>query len=142
MKYIFSLISCFCFVLGAYSQSVVGKWKTIDDETGKIRSLVEITEKGGKVSGHILKLFRAPGEDKDPVCVKCPGDRKDKKIIGMEIVSGLEQKDEKWMRDDGILDPEKGKLYDCKIWLKNENELAVRGYIGFFYRTQTWFRVE
>jgi uncharacterized protein (DUF2147 family) len=142
MKYFFSLVLGFGLISGVYSQSIVGKWKTIDDETGKTRSIVEITEQNGKIYGNIVKLFKDPSEDQDPICDKCPGDRKDKKIIGMEIISGLEKEGDKWELDDGILDPEKGKLYDCKIWLKSENELAVRGYIGFFYRTQSWFRAE
>ena len=31
------------------SQSIFGKWKTIDDETGEEKSVVEIYEKEGKV---------------------------------------------------------------------------------------------
>ena len=38
-----------------------------------------------------------------------------------------------------ILDPGNGKIYRCKIWLK-DGELKVRGYFGPFYRTQTWRR--
>ena len=35
------------------AQTVLGKWKTIDDNTGKQRSTVEIFEKDGKLFGKI-----------------------------------------------------------------------------------------
>ena len=126
------------------AQSVTGKWKTIDDESGKVKSIVELTIKDGKLYGKILKLFKAPSEDQDPICDVCPGVRKGKKVIGMTIVTALEKDGNEWEGDDAILDPENGKLYDCKIWVDedNSNILNVRGYIGFFFRTQTWHRVK
>jgi len=53
---------------------------------------------------------------------------------------GLSLRKGKW-RDGRILDPNNGKYYDCQIWLE-DNKLKVRGYIGFFYRTQEWIRAE
>ncbi|NBG66629.1 DUF2147 domain-containing protein [Acidiluteibacter ferrifornacis] len=131
------------FAVSAYAQGdIFGKWKTIDDETGKPKSIVEIYKKDGKAYGKIVKLFREPGEDQDPICDKCEDYRKDKKIIGMTIITGMEydEDDKEW--DDGeILDPKKGTIYDCKLWLE-DGDLQVRGYIAFFFRTQTWKRVE
>jgi len=126
----------------ALAQSdVTGKWKTIDDETGKEKSVVEIFEKEGKVYGKITKLFRGPDEEQDPICDECPGDRKNKKIIGMEIIRGMEWDADDEEYDDGtIMDPQDGKVYDCVIW-RDGNELKVRGYVAFFYRTQTWKKV-
>ena len=124
------------------SQSVLGKWKTIDDETGKPRSIVEIFERDGKVHGKIIKLFREPQEDQDPVCTGCDDDdpRYKKKIIGMEILTGM-VKDDNEYEDGEILDPKSGKVYDCKIWVDGK-DLKVRGYIGPFFRTQTWLKAE
>lgn len=130
----------FSFALSA--QSIEGKWKTIDDETGKVKSIVKLYLKGGKLYGDILEIYPDPDEPKDPICDKCTDYRKDKKIIGMQIITGLTQEGEEWKKDDGILDPKKGKIYDCKIWLENKDKLAVRGYIGFFFRTQYWIRIE
>ncbi len=145
MKLLFTAIfSMVLFVSSITAQSVVGKWKTIDDETSKVKSIVEIYKKDGKVYGKILKLFKAPNEDQDPICDKCEGALHNKKIIGMQIINGLEEDDGNWEADDGILDPEKGTLYDCKIWVDEDDSdiLNVRGYIGFFFRTQTWHRVK
>lgn len=124
----------------AYSsgQSVFGKWITIDDETNEKKSVVEIYEEGGKVYGKIIKLFRKPGEDPDPVCDDCDEDdpRYMKKIIGMVIMEDMEKDDDEY-RGGTILKPDTGTVYDCKIWRDGEN-LKVRGYVAFFYKTQLW----
>lgn len=121
-----------------FSQSIVGQWKTIDDNTGKTRSIVEIYEKEGLYHGKIVKLFREPGEEADPVCDECEDYRKGQKIIGMEIISKMKYNkgDDEYKKGE-IMDPENGNIYDCRIWIENGN-LKVRGYLLFFYRTQTW----
>lgn len=118
------------------AQTIFGKWKTIDDETGKPKSIVEIYEKDGKAYGKVIKLFREPHEDQDPICDKCTDDRKDKKVLGMEIIRAMEKDDDEW-EDGTIMDPKKGTVYDCKMWVE-DGKLQVRGYIAFFFRTQTW----
>jgi uncharacterized protein (DUF2147 family) len=133
-------ILTFLFSVDALAQPVTGKWKTIDDETGEERSLVEIFEKGGKLYGKVVRIFSRPDEDADPVCSKCPenDDRYNKKVIGMEILRGMEVSGREYVNGE-ILDPKIGKIYRCKLWL-NGQELKVRGYWGPFYRTQTWKR--
>ena len=135
MKYL--IVTAFLFVTSlSQAQSIIGDWKTIDDNTGKARSIVSIYERDGKVFGKIVKLFREPGEDPDPICEECSGARKDKKVIGMEIITDM-IKDGDEYEDGEILDPENGKVYDCKLWVE-EGKLKVRGYLYFLYRTQTW----
>lgn len=135
------LIPFLLVTVTSFSQhTVTGKWKTIDDNTGKERSIIELYEEGDKVAGRIVKLFRAPGEDPDPVCDECEEDdsRYMKKIIGMVILKNL-KKDGTEYSGGEILDPEDGKVYRCKVWLDGGN-LKVRGYWGPFFRTQTWER--
>ena len=60
------------------------------DETGRIKSIVEITERDGNFYGQVVELFRLPDEDQDPYCDKCEDDRKDKRVLGMEIVRDME----------------------------------------------------
>lgn len=140
-----TLFILFCH-LSLSAQDISGTWKTIDDETGKAKSIVKIEIKDGKAYGKILRLFRAEGEEQDPVCDECKGDLNGKKIIGMQIINGLEkdEDDNEWTGDDGILDPDNGKIYNCKLWVDEDNpdKLNVRGYIAFLYRTQEWFRVK
>lgn len=119
------------------AQDIVGKWKTIDDETGKAKSVVEIYMKGNKAYGKVIKIINP--EKQDAICDLCEDDRKDKKILGLEIIRDLEKDDDEW-EDGTILDPDDGKIYDCKIWVEDGN-LQVRGYIAFFFRTQTWLPV-
>ena len=120
----------------AQNAAIIGQWQTIDDETGKPKAIVQIDEQGGKVYGKIVQLFRKPGENPDPVCRKCTDHRKNQKIIGMVILEQLEPKGQEWSGGK-ILDPANGKIYDCKIWLE-AGQLKVRGYLGLFFRTQTW----
>ena len=139
MKKLVLLVVCALFATVGFSQSIVGKWKTIDDETGKPKSIVEIYKaQNGKYYGKVVKLFREPGEELDPICDECPEDdyRYNQRVITMKIVSGLKENGNVY--DGGtILDPAKGKIYTCKMW-KEGDSLKVRGYIGFLYRTQTW----
>lgn len=135
----FFLSISFCFG----QESIARKWKTIDDESGKPRSVVEIYEKHGQYYGKIVRLFREPNEEQDPICKECPGDRKNQKIIGMEIIKGMEyDADDGEYADGEILDPKSGDVYDCKLWLADDGTLKVRGYVAFFYRTQTWLPYE
>jgi len=144
-KFLFlPVLFSFCFITGSFAQdtSIVGKWKTIDDETNEPKSIVQIYEKDGKYFGQIKELFRKPGEDPDPVCDKCPDDdpRKDQPTKGMIIIKDLVQAGDEY-EDGTILDPKIGKIYTCKLWIE-DGKLMVRGYIAFFFRTQTWHRVE
>ena len=134
---IFTLL--FLLVAVAFSQDgILRQWKTIDDETGKPRSVVEISERDGKYYGKIIKLFREPGEDQDPVCTECEGELNGQKVIGMEIITDMKyNKGNNEFHKGEILDPENGNVYDCKLWIEDGN-LKVRGYLLFFYRTQTW----
>lgn len=118
------------------AQSIVGKWKTIDENTGEAKSVVDIFERGGKFYGKIVKLFSE--SDPDPVCDKCDEEdpRFRKKVIGMEILLDLERHGEEFS-EGTVLDPEDGKVYRCKLWLEGKN-LKIRGYWGPFFRTQTW----
>jgi uncharacterized protein (DUF2147 family) len=126
-------------LLSQAQTSVLGKWKTVDEETGEEKSIIEIFERNGKIYGKIAKIFNK--ENPDPVCNKCPVDdpRHQKKIIGMEIITDMEKVDNEYTRGS-ILDPQDGRIYRCRLWTEGE-ELKVRGYWGPFYRTQTWKKV-
>ncbi len=122
-------------------KNCIGTWKTVDDETGKVRSHVKIWEENGKFYGKIEKLLnRTSDEDADPICTVCPGDRKNKKVLGMTIVKEMVKESNRYGKGK-ILDPKKGKEYQCTMWLKDANTLQVRGWWGMLYRTQTWFRI-
>lgn len=139
MKNLFLVVACVLLSSSLFAQgNVTGKWQTIDDETGKMKSIVNIEIKDGKLYGTVIEL--EPNSDPNKVCTECTDHRKGQKIIGMQIISGLEKDDDVWEGDDGIIDPENGKLYDVKVW-EEDGKLQVRGYIGFIFRTQNWIRL-
>jgi len=143
MKTIKNSILLLFFLFGItsiYSQSVIGKWTTIDDNTGKEKSVVEIYMDNGKIFGKVVQILDKTKENK--LCDKCKGSNKNKPVKGMIIIQDLEKNSDNW-EDGTILDPETGKVYKCYITLNGENKLKVRGYIGFALlgRTQYWNRV-
>jgi uncharacterized protein (DUF2147 family) len=137
-KYIYLFLVFSFFSISSFAQrtSAIGKWKTVDDNTGKTKSVVEIYEEGGKLFGRVLELLDPPKPD--PVCEECAEDdaRHMKPIVGLEIIRNMEKDGDEY-EDGDILDPENGKVYRCKLWVE-EGNLRVRGYISFLYRTQTW----
>lgn len=135
-----SLILLLLFSITTFSQSVIGKWKTIDDETGHAKSVVEIYEKDGKVYGKVLEILDE--KHKKSLCINCSGSDKDKPILGMVVMKGL-KKDGNEYNSGKILDPSNGKLYKCYITLESKDKLKIRGYIGIslFGRTQFWYRM-
>jgi uncharacterized protein (DUF2147 family) len=139
-KPIYTII-LFFFTTFFYAQSVLGKWKTIDDETGQAKSIVEIYEKSGKIYGKIIEVLDP--KNKDRVCEKCAGDEKNKPILGLNIIKGLAKDGEEYSAGT-ITDPKNGKVYKCTILLESKDKLKVRGYIGIsaFGRSQYWVRVK
>ena len=128
----------------ADSMSPVGLWKTIDDKTGKPKSLVRIADVGGELRGTVEKLFREPSEDPNPKCEKCTDEKKDKPVIGMVIITGMKA-DGDHFAGGQILDPNNGKIYKSKMEIEDKGKkLKVRGYIGvpMLGRTQVWLREE
>ena len=125
----------------AQSNSVIGKWKTIDDETGKPKSIVEIYENSGKIYGKVVDILDA--EKKKNLCANCPGEDKNKPVMGLVIIKGLSKEGNEY-NGGKILDPVSGKTYKCFLALEGSDKLKVRGYIGLslFGRTQMWHRVK
>ena len=130
----------------AQAATPVGVWKTIDDATGKEKSLIRISDSGGVLTGRIEKLLD-PATPPDAVCKECSDERKDKPLVGMTIIRNVRADDSDTSLWGGgeILDPNNGKTY--KVRLKPVDggaKLDVRGYIGapLLGRTQTWIRAE
>lgn len=142
MKTIFTLLTLLLsMTFIGQNQTVVGKWKTIDDKTGKAKSIVEIYERSGKVYGKIVDILDV--NRKKSLCTNCTGDDKNKPVLGLVIIKGL-KKDGAEYNSGKILDPITGKEYKCFLELEGNEKLKVRGYIGIslFGRTQTWQRVK
>lgn len=142
MKKIFLTFSLIVLtVMTSVAQDVTGKWRTVDDETGKAKSVVEIYKENGKIYGKVIEIVDP--SKRDATCTECPGDAKGKKIMGLVILKDL-KKDGKEYNGGTIMDPNNGKIYKSYIELDGANTLKVRGYVGFSLlgRTQTWTRVQ
>jgi uncharacterized protein (DUF2147 family) len=123
------------------AEPVVGRWNTIDDKTGKVRSTVELYEQGGKVHGKIVGLAEPNDESgKARICSKCTGADKDKPVVGLVILRDLSADGERY-KGGTILDPEDGKVYKAEAWTQ-DGKLKVRGYAGLFFRTQEWAKAK
>jgi len=129
--------------LGASAQSSpVGLWRSFDEKTSEPKAEVRIVEKDGVLTGRIEKRL-AKSALPDAVCTECTDDRKDKPILGLEIVRGAKKSADADVWENGkILDPENGRSYTLKMTpLDGGKKLDVRGSFGPFGRTQTWARV-
>lgn len=133
------------FCAGA-QMTPVGLWHTIDDETKQPKGEIRISDSNGVLSGVVVRALKEDPKAK-VVCDLCKDDRKDQKIIGMQILRNLTREGKEteylWGGKGTILDPNNGKVYDVRmVPIEGGKRLQVRGYIGPFYRTQFWERVE
>ncbi len=140
MKQLFTLLFFITMMTSMQSQSIIGKWKTIDDATGEAKSIVEVFSKSGKIYAKVVDILDPA--TKNNLCKQCSGEDKNKPILGLTIIKGL-SKDGSEYNSGEILDPINGKLYKCALTLESKDKLKVRGYIGFSLlgRTQYWHRV-
>ena len=137
--------------LGGFAQtasapldSPVGRWKTVDDKTGNVKSIVAIREDNGTLHGTIEQVLDPDAPMVNPLCIRCEGDLKDHPLLGMEILWGMTKASGQWSGGQ-VLDPDNGKIYRCYLAPEDGGKkLKVRGYIGFALlgRTQYWMRVE
>src|SRR5687768_4852044 len=70
-------------------QSVEGSWTTYNEQTGSALSVIEIKRAGNSIEGTVSRVILEPYQGEDPICTKCPGERKDKKVIGMNFLWGF-----------------------------------------------------
>ena len=126
--------------LVAFAQTgPTGRWKTIDDETGKVKSIVEITEAAnGTLQGKVVEILHSE-RGPNPTCDKCRGANKDKPVKGMTILWGLRADDDEWTGGT-VLDPAKGKTYKAKVEMLGPDKLGMSGCIAFICRQQVWVR--
>jgi len=125
------------------SDPLIGLWMIRDERTGEPRALVRIALQGDEYRGIIEKGLRGPNAE-SPYCDKCEGERRGKPLLGMTILSGVKQEGEGY-GDGEILDPDSGKVYDCRLTLqKGGRQLRLRGFIGtpLIGETRTWYRVD
>jgi uncharacterized protein (DUF2147 family) len=127
-------------MVASAQSSPTGRWKTIDDETGKVKSIVEITQAAnGTLQGTVVEVLQSD-RGPNPTCDKCKGANKDKPVKGMTILWGLKKDGDEWTGGT-VLDPAKGKTYKSKVeMLDGGRKLGMSGCIAFICRQQVWVR--
>lgn len=144
MPRVLSVLSILILIIGpSHAQSITGLWKTVDEE-GTAKSEVRIWKSGDAYKGKVVEIYR---EDKrDGRCTECDEDdpRYNQKVLGMTIIRGMEKTNDNMWENGEILDPQNGNVYNCKMWLNDNGNLVVRGFIGISLvgRSQTWKRIE
>lgn len=128
-------------MLASAQQSPVGRWKTIDDETGKAKSIVEITQaSNGTLQGRVIEVLSSD-RGPNPTCDKCTGANKGKPVKGMTILWGLKPDGAGKWAGGTVLDPANGKTYKSKLQIKDGGKkLGMSGCVAFICREQTWVR--
>jgi len=120
--------------------SPAGHWQTVDDDTGKAKSVVEIYRTtDGNYAGKVVEILDTRNGT-DPLCDKCRGGNRNKPIKGMVILWGLKPDGPGKWNGGTVLDPENGKTYKSKIELLEARKLGMSGCIAFICRQQVWIR--
>ena len=128
-------------MLAQAQDSLVGRWKTIDDATGKVKSVVEIHQaRDGSYAGRVVEILDTK-DGPNPACDKCKGSLKGKPIKGMTILWALKPDGKGKWSGGQVLDPENGKTYKSKLeLLDGGRKLGMSGCIAFICRQQVWIR--
>ena len=127
--------------MASANTSAEGRWRQIDPETNRAKSIVEISRAGnGTLNGRIIELIN-PSKP-NPVCDKCTDDRKNQPITGMEIIRGMKADGAGKWKGGKILKPDEGSVYNSKMALiDGGKKLEVSGCIAFICKTQVWERL-
>jgi uncharacterized protein (DUF2147 family) len=143
MRAALALTAAMSFASAQAQMTPVGLWHTIDDKTGEVKGEIRIVEVGGVLTGKLERSLKKDSKS-DDTCDKCTDERKDKPMVGLELIRGAKKVADKDVWEGGkILDPENGKEYTLRLTpIEGGKKLEVRGYIAFFFRNQTWVRVQ
>jgi uncharacterized protein (DUF2147 family) len=134
------LIAVLFISISTTAQSIFGKWESRDEKTNNVDSIIEVYKKNGKAYAKIIAI--TDKTKNEALCTLCKDEKKNKPVLGMEILTGLEKDGDEWSGGT-ILDPRNGKIYKCYIKLVTPNKLKLRGYIGIslFGKTEYMARV-
>jgi uncharacterized protein (DUF2147 family) len=135
-------LALIAFPLRAAEPTASGLWQKLD-EAGRPIGWLIFVERNGTYEGTIAKLFQKPGDDDNPICTKCPGDRKNAPLLGLSLIRDMKHDGLKY--DGGnIIDPRDGKIYNAVMTISPDGQqLTLRGYLGipFLGMDEIWARL-
>lgn len=121
-----------------------GLWRTISDVDGEPRAIVRLHIVDGELRGVVVGTLRQ-SEDRNRLCERCSGSRRNQPIAGMTILWGLhrDRRDPNLFINGSVLDPDSGDVYGARVRLLPDGQsLEVRGFlmVSMLGRSQTWRR--
>lgn len=121
--------------------SPIGRWKTIDDESGKTMTITEVYQaKNGTLAAKVVEAL----DPKAATCSQCSGDKKGKPTAGMVVLWDLKPAGNAWGNGQGFK-PSTGDSFKVKSMKLADNgkKLEITGCkMAFLCRTATWQRAE
>jgi hypothetical protein len=122
-------VPIFTLPVRAAEPSLVGLWQKQDEAKRPVGWFLFVEHKG-TYEGAIAKMFPRPGDSPNPVCTRCPDDRRNAPLLGLSLVRGLKRQG---LRYDGgsIIDPRDGKIYNVMVTVSPDGKtLTLRGFLG------------
>ena len=133
-------LASFAFTASAQdTASPIGKWKTLDDESGKAMTITEVYKaKNGTLAAKITENLGLPA-----TCETCSGANKGKPFVGIVTVWNLKDKGNGTWGDGNGYKPSDDRSFKAKSvkLVDGGNKLEVKGCVAFICKTATWVRV-
>jgi len=134
-KNLFSALFLACLsVFGTKPDDVIGKFWTPEKD-----GTIEVYKAGSKYYGKIV-TGKDPQKDFKNPNLKL----RNRDVIGMEFMFDFVFDGNQTWDNGRIYDPNSGTTYKCKMWLTENNDLKIRGYVGFSLlgRTEEFERIK
>lgn len=122
------------YVFASKPDDVIGRYNTPEKD-----GIIEIYKRGEIYFGKIIDGNEKRKDTKNPNLKLRNLD-----VIGMEFMLNFKFNGEDIWENGTIYDPDSGTTYKCKMWLTENNNLKVRGYVGFSLlgRTEEFERIK
>ena len=123
----------------AQTNPLLGKWKTLDDESGKPMTISEFyMAKNGKLAAKIVENLGLP-----ETCTGCSGENKNKPFVGIVTLWNLSPTSNgKWGNGNGYKPSEDRHFKVKSVELIDSGErVRVTGCVLFICKNAEWVRV-